>query len=441
MDGQLPRALLAGGPSFISGGERSLYELATAAAVAGFDVELRGDLNAAILGTITGAAGVAPRCPDQSRRPRADDIVIVPEGYDIAGLAALHLSDSRNVVLALAPPGLSGWSFQAGWSLPSHLTVPLDQVGRPETFRAIAALGFSLWTNAHGIAEAGRSAGTSVTWLGTGTPVPFPPSPPKEYDLAVVESNRWHTWSEQIANELSEFSVLRIPARASTYSLGADLARARVLIWPSRVEGMSRIAREARGVGTVPVALDTNPFATLEDHGAGVVLVPDLATLRDEARRLLRDPERLAALSNQAVAGVRAQADWGHYVARVAAAVTDLADQVDAPARAVFGDFFDRKVRALQRQVAALEPVASRVVYLDAALADTRVRLQDSQAALAAAQQEVRAFRRRRIVRLVDRLARLRPKPRRTELRATQRRTEGYAAARPEGLEPQPSDP
>jgi hypothetical protein len=73
-------------------------------------------------------------------------------------------------------------------------------------------------------------------------------------DVAIVEENRWVSLAEEVVGRLDGVSVLRIPGIDSTHSLSEVLRPARILGWPSRVEGMSRIAREARAVGTVPVA-------------------------------------------------------------------------------------------------------------------------------------------------------------------------------------------
>jgi hypothetical protein len=404
----LPPARLDDGPLFISGGERSMYELATAAVVAGYEVELRGDINAAILATVTESAGTGPQLPKESRRPHNGEIVVFPEAYDLSRLAAVHLSGARGVIYALAPPGLFGWSFRSGWSQPDHSTVPVGQVGQPESFQAMFALGFSVWTNAHGIAEAAQMAGIPVTWLGTGTPVPFPSTRARTFDLAVVESNRWRSSSDQLAADLGEFSVLRIPARASTYTLCEDLAHARILLWPSRVEGMSRISREARAVGTVPVALDTNPFATKDDHGEGVVLVPDLASLRNEARRLLHRPEELVDLSARAVTSAKEQVNWGRFVARVDAAVGAVPVRPDGEARAEFGDLLAVRLAHRQGQVGNFEGVDEALEESESDMAAAQVRLQESLVALSTAHEELAAFRARRIVRLVDRLAAVR---------------------------------
>jgi hypothetical protein len=341
---ELPESRVGEERPFISGGERSLYELAVAGAALGLDVELRGSLNSSILAELTTAAGVAPRVGLEPRRPEANDVVVVPEAIELEVLTAVHLSRARGVMYLLAPLGLCGWSF-----LDNRLegrdprTVPLDSIGRPDSYRAVASLGFAVWTNAHGLAEAGRRADVEMEWVGTGTPVPFPAVPAKTVDLAVVEANRWAGCAEELVARIPEASVLRIGPISSTYSLCEALGPANILVWPSRVEGMSRIAREARAVGTVPVALDTNPFATRQDHGEGVVLVSDPDAIVNETKRLLMDPGCLKELQSEAVRSARVQADWGRFVERVGAAVARSADHLTAPAREQLGDELRRR--------------------------------------------------------------------------------------------------
>jgi hypothetical protein len=301
--------------------------------------------------------------------------------------------------------------------------VPLDEIGTPASFRAIDALGYSMWTNAHGIADAAAAAGVTSTWIGTGTPVPFPEPNRRTYDVAVIEENRWHRAATSVAAALGGVSVLRIGPVASTYSLCRHLAEARVLIWPSRVEGMSRVAREARAVGTVPVALDTNPFVTMDDHGEGVVLVHDLDEMALEVRRLLADPGRLEALSHAGRESVRSQADWQKFRDRVARTLERLvviqsADEARAAVGGLLRSHLDEargRAEAFEARSASLqaawesEAETSRVAHqqLDetaAELVSQRVRCESLEQALSAAEAELRAFRARRIVRLADNL-------------------------------------
>jgi hypothetical protein len=232
-------------------------------------------------------------------------------------------------------------------------TVPIHSVGLPETYHAIDRLGITMWSNAHGIAEAGLQAGVNVTWVGTGTPVPFPDPPPRRtFDVAVIEENKWTSQAIELAERMGPASVLRIGRVESVYSLCRELSQARILLWPSRIEGMSRIAREARGVGTVPVALDTNPFATPEDHGGGVVLVPDLDSIVTEASALLADPRRLERLEREAVASVRTQANWDVFVQRVSTALDRLVVRPTAHGRQVLGDGLYEDIRDIHVEAA-----------------------------------------------------------------------------------------
>jgi hypothetical protein len=327
----LPASRMAAERNYISGGERSLYELAVAAASTGMEVELRGDLNEPILDQLISAAGAAPRTGLQPRRPDSREIVVSPEGASLDILATAALSEAKWVIHLLAAPGLMGWSFLPNWSPPNPMVVPIDSLGLPESYRAMDRFGLHVWTNSHGIAEAGGAAGVDVDWIGTGTPIPFPEVPDKNYDLAVVGNNRWAESAEQIARQFTDFRVLRIGPTPSSYSLCEQLAQAKVLIWPSRVEGMSRIAREARAVGTVPVALDISPFAIADDHGRGVVLVRSLHEMEREVRSLLADQDRWERLSREAVASAKSQADWPSFVSRVEKAVSAIESGSERP--------------------------------------------------------------------------------------------------------------
>jgi hypothetical protein len=143
--------------------------------------------------------------------------------------------------------------------------------------------------------------------------------------VAIVENNRWVSLAEEVVGRLDGVSVLRIPRVGSTYSLGEFLSPARILVWPSRVEGMSRIAREARAVGTVPVALDSNPFVTPADHGGGLLLVDDMSGMAHEIASLLGDRDRLEKLSQEGVESVRFQLSWRHYLERVSRSLESVA--------------------------------------------------------------------------------------------------------------------
>jgi hypothetical protein len=370
--GQLPESKLTRERRFISGGERSLYELATALSQLGHRVELRGALNGPILSTVTEAAGTGPRVDLPSREPRPDDLLIIPEGgFPPTTYREVFLSGVPSVLLVLAPPGLFGWSFRDSWTSSDPLTVPPDSLSTVETFSAITELGFSIWTNARGLAAAARDRGVPARWIGTGTPVEFPKAGNKSFDAALVQANRWSPLAEQVAQELSEVTLLRVPEIADSYSLCSVLATARILLWPSRVEGMSRVAREARAVGTVPIALNTNPFVNQSDHGRGLVLVPDLVSMAAAARKLLSDRPRLQRLAEAGVASARAQVRWDGFVARVEEALA----------------------------VELTRPFAAARAATSAALAADWMQATED---LASARAEVAALRARRVVRLVD---------------------------------------
>jgi hypothetical protein len=395
---ELPESVADSGREFISGGERSLYELATAVAVLGLQVELRGELNGRILSTITEAAGAGPTVGLAPRRPQPRDVVILPEGFaDPAVYLACHLSGAQTVVNLLAPPGLFGWSFQAGWVPPDPLSADVTSVGVPGTYRAMADLGLYLWSPAHGIVEAGRRAGVSVNWIGTGTPVPFPNPPPKSADIAIIEENRWLSLAEALASRLEGASVIRIHPSPSVYSLCEALSPARVLPWPSRVEGMSRISREARAVGTVPVVLGTNPFANADDHGEGIMLVPDLDAIVRETRRLLGAPDELFRRSRQAARSARAQTHWGRYLKRVATALNDLPAPPSSGVHAEFGlsitrehgRILDEAIRRDAERLAEVTEEHARAI--DALRAETE-----------RAEELLGVYKSRRIIRLLD---------------------------------------
>ena len=407
----LPESRANGDRTFVSGGERSLYELAVAGAALGLEVELRGWINKPILNAIADAAGASPRVDLDSRRPDPEDVIVIPDVIDLQTLATLHLSSARSVMHLLAPPGLWGWSFLPGWEPVDPHRVDVHTVGLPASFRAIAAFGMSMWTNAHGIAEAGSQAGVPVSWLGTGTPVPFPPPSAKTADVAIVEANRWAFEAEQVLSHLPGVKVHRVPAIESVYSLGEALAPARILLWPSRIEGMSRIPREARAVGTVPVALDTNPFATLADHGRGTVLVDGLTDIADVTRALLADPGRLEELSRESVEGARLQVDWDSFLVRVKEVLEALPEtrdsireQIADHLRDSWGQHEDARAHSARESEALRLQLATQGEHIAPVEADRHAldALNVAQRDLQAAQSEVAAYQGRFVVRALD---------------------------------------
>lgn len=322
---------------WIGGGERTLYSLAAAAASLGYEVELRGALVASDLDEISSETGARPHTGMGPRRPDSDDLVLVPEGWtDPLAYARVAMSPARAVLLMLGPPGLMGWGFDDGWSLPDPLTVPLENVAPPGKYRAAAALGFELWTNTPAVAEDARSAGIECLDIGVGNPEPFPDLVDKTHDIALIESNRWASLAEEVAKRLAGVSLVRIPESGHDQILRL-IGSARVLPWPSRIEGHSRIAGEARAMGTVPVALP-NPFARGLTEEEGAVVVSSIEEMPAAVEKLLADPDRLAELSERAIRTGREQYDWGSFVEKVEGALAKpRPSDAGAKVRAAFG--------------------------------------------------------------------------------------------------------
>lgn len=307
--------------AFLPGGEHNMYELAFALAVAGHPVELRGWLDQAAFARFRDALGVAPATGLPARAPNRDDIVVVPEGWsDPLDYLRLLLSEARLAVFLLAPPGLFGWPFVApGWAPPDPLTVPLDAVAAPEHFIAMERLGCSLLTHSPGLAHAAADSGVSCTFVGTGRPAATlaEPRPDREIDAAAVMSNRWAPLVQGVLAELEGPRLDPIGESANGEIL-ERLARSRVLVWPSRIEGHATIPWEARTVGCVPVALSSNRFAVGLSDDEGAVVVDRVEDIAPAVRQLLDDPARWQRLSRRAVEVARREVDWDSYVERVA---------------------------------------------------------------------------------------------------------------------------
>jgi hypothetical protein len=351
------------GSRWIGGGVRTLHELAVAIAATGRPVELRGMVFKPALDELRAATGTLPLLTRESRRPTADDLVIVPEGWtDPMAYARLAFSPARTVLLLLAPPGLFGWSFAPGWSRPSALTVDLTQLARPEYFQAMASLGFELWTSSQQLAVTAREAGVGCTWIGNGQPGVPAPAREKTVDVVWIEDNKWAPFARQVAARLH---VAHRPIPSSPHAeLLRQLGAGRVLLWPSRIEGHARIAVEARAVGTVPVVLSTNPYAAGFNEEGGCVVVDSLEEMPAAVHALLAQPSRLAELSTRAVKTAREQLDWGAYLARVDGALSRPAPHdAGRSARATIGSQFEAVFAALRVAEARLwRPRLRRIV-------------------------------------------------------------------------------
>ncbi|NNN15064.1 MAG: hypothetical protein HKL82_04305 [Acidimicrobiaceae bacterium] len=101
---------------------------------------------------------------------------------------------------------------------------------------------------------------------------------------------------------LRQGSVHRTPPASNVYSLANEIGRAKLLLFPIRIEGMSRITREARMVGAVPVVFDTvNSHVADEDYGQGTLFAASTTGVAAEIERPLGDG---AELSNRSRAGM-----------------------------------------------------------------------------------------------------------------------------------------
>jgi hypothetical protein len=337
---------------WIHGGERSLYELAAASAALGYQVELRGELSCTDLDEICAAAGARPATGMAPRRPGPDDVVVVPEGWtEPWAYARVALSPATPVLLLLGLPGLVGWPFVATWSKPDPLLADPARVARPEHFRAMDALGFTLWTNSRRLAEDAVAAGVPCTAIGQGQPVDLPRSSGKTHDVVYVEDNRWGPLSRRVADALADRSCLAIP-RSRWPDTIRGLARGRTLILPARLEGAGRIQTEARALGTVPVALSANPYGEGLSEEGGAVLVDTVEEMPGALRSLLGDPERLEELSSRAVRTARRQTDWAGFTERVEAALVALGkEDPGRSARAGMGRSVGELLAGRDRQV------------------------------------------------------------------------------------------
>jgi hypothetical protein len=345
---------------FLPGGEHNMYELAFAAAALGHDVELRGWLDRPTFEMLAAGAGCRPQVDLPARRPVADDLVVVPEGWrDPLDYGWLALSPARLGLFVLAAPGLFGWPFIAeSWDPPDPLTVPLDELARPEHFQAMAGLGFELMTHSPGIVSAASDAGVECALLGTGRPSwSPPPAVEKTVDVAIVLDNRWAPLAERVANDLDGLSVDRIET-VRNEELISRLARARALIWPSRIEGHATIPWEARAAGCVPVALASNRFAVGLDEAHGALVVDEVSELAAAAAGLLRDQARWTAMSERGRSSAPAEVDWKVYLDRVreyleAAAPADPGRAARAGIGGTLGSWLDERAAETQARLEA----------------------------------------------------------------------------------------
>jgi hypothetical protein len=227
----------------------------------------------------------------------------------------------------MAPPGLFGWSFTPGWEYVDALQVDPASVGRPESCRAIHALGYRVWSNADTTAGAFHEAGVPATVLHEGWPLAALDEPIKDVDVVTVGDNRW-SQVNRAALEGFRGTWREIP-RMPNRELIAELGRGRVLVHCPIVEGHSRIAIEARRMGTCCVGLSSNRFAVGFDEASGGALVDRPEDVVPTVERMLGDEMELAQRQERARRSVTAITDWPAYVRRVGAALADVAAAPD----------------------------------------------------------------------------------------------------------------
>ncbi len=111
---------------------------------------------------------------------------------------------------------------------------------------------------------------------------------------------------------------LRVPGRVSDRDLLEAYRRARLLIVPSRYEGLGIVALEALACGTPVVALEVPGLRDL--RGGGVVLVSpeDPRALGRAVRELLANPARLRELSLEARQRAEDDFSWRVLAPRIA---------------------------------------------------------------------------------------------------------------------------
>ena len=354
---------------FLPGGEHNAYEFAFAAAVGGHDVELRGWLDRPTFDALAHEAGAAPQVELGARAPDARDLVIVPEGWrDPLEYARLLLSPARLALFVLAAPGLFGWPFSAaGWTPPDPLTVGLDELATPMHFRAMHATGYQLLTHSPGIVDAAQTAGVPCWFVGTGRPRPPRPAErtPRDLDAVGLMANRWSPFVAQIAAELDDLHVVCLPESPNHVVL-EHFSRAKVLLWPSRVEGHATIPWEARSMGCVPVALSSNRFAVGLTPESGAIIVDEVAEIAPAVRSLMADEERWRALSERAMQTAPEEVAWEPYVRRVNEFIASITPPgPDRPALGTMGrsleTWLDERAESTQAALTELHGELERV--------------------------------------------------------------------------------
>ena len=190
--------------------------------------------------------------------------------------------------------------------------------------------------NAPPTADAFVTAGVPVTVLHEGWCVDTPQEPPKDVDVVTVGANRWVSITRR-ALEGFGGTCRELPAMRNE-QLMTELGRGRVFVHCARIEGHSRLATEARLMGTCCVGLASNRFAVGFDEDAGGALVDRPEDVVGVVERMLADPDELRRRQARARAQARSSTDWKLFVQRVGnalAAIEAETERPDAPWRDV----------------------------------------------------------------------------------------------------------
>ena len=367
----------------IQGGIRTMHELAVAVAATGRQVELRGAVSRPIARLPRGRRRRMPGAAlRRTRRPGGRDIVVIPEGgEDPLRFARYVLSRARLVLAILAPTGQFGWPFVSPWKAEPHLTVPLDTLGRPEHFRAMASLGIDLWTHMTRIHELALAAGARCEFIGNGDPRPQAPASPKDTPVVFLEASRWRPLRGRgrraDAHPRPDDPGGR-PGDDRLQSLPGPRCCSCPRAWRATAVFCARRARWAPSWSASRAR--STPWAWMRppERSPSTRLQEMAGTVED----LLADPGRLLAISEAGRASARAQLDWPRYVDRVDRAITateEREDDAGASARAEFGErigvLLDERIRAIDR-VGELDvhlaDAGARIAVLDGELESAR---------------------------------------------------------------------
>jgi hypothetical protein len=414
----LPRFAPLENRTWMSGGHRTLLELAAAAAAAGCAVELRGVFIEREVESIEAAARVQLGRPRQARPRTSADIVIVPEGLaDPLLFAREALSPARAVVAVLGAPGLFGWSFGSGGPPRDLLTVDTEAVGRPEQLESAHRLGLEIWTNLAGIAEQARAIGLPHHYVGVGRPEEYPDPPTKRVDVATLADNKWAPLARAaVAGLRPGVSHVELPCMPRDRLL-LELGAARTLVHPVRIEGRSRLCEEAKAMGTVPIMLASNRFGEGLDPASGAIAADTIEAIAPAVHELLDDPQRLDGIAQAGRRQARDAARWQPFVERVAAALADPDRELarSRPGRAALGASLSAREERLcaehdslradrDRLLAEQDRLRTEYDALTGQLTALGAEERKLTAALTTAERRYVALRQRRVVRAALRL-------------------------------------